>query len=228
MRPNTRLVAASALAAALFLAPASGQAFSLGGIFGSGVDPELVAKIPAEKRGDIKKADLVLACANQDVELAKLKEELADRQDDLAGQGTKLAKAQAKGAELGLNIAKMQAIVGQNLGSREETTKVLNDLLADRTKNEADIVQIKAKMDQTQLFIRDLTKRVADKEKDVADFKAQRCGVAAAAGTPAAAAKVEAAKPAPKAAAEPDVIENREPGSAPEAAKAAPEADLKN
>jgi chromosome segregation ATPase len=208
--------------------PAVGQAFSLGGIFGSGVDPELVAKIPSDKRDEIKKAEDVSACAAKDVELAKLKEDLADKQDDLAGQGVKLAKAQAQGAEIALNVAKMEAVIAQNLGKREETTKVLNALYEDRTKNQADQVQIKAKMDQIRLFIRDIGARVTEKEKDVADFKAQRCGAEPAKPAKADAAKADAAKPAPKAEADPDVIVNHEPGAAPEKPKAAPEADLKN
>lgn len=234
MRPTFSGIAATLFVAALVLAPAGGQAFSLGGIFGSGVDPELVAQVPADKRGEINRADFALACANQDLDLAKLKEELADRQDDLASLGAKLAKAQVKGAETALNIAKMQAVIAQNLGQREETTTVLNDLLAARTKNEADIVQIKAKQDQTQLFIRDLTGRVAAKEKTVAEFKARRSGAAATATdaakpeTAKPAAKAETAKPAAKSEAEPVEIVNKEPGAAPEPVKPAPEADLKN
>ncbi|MDO9631830.1 MAG: hypothetical protein Q7I92_08035, partial [Humidesulfovibrio sp.] len=98
MRPTRRIFAAAlttTLAAVLLLAPAPGQAFSLGGLFGSRVDKELVAQVPRDKYGAIDKADFELAVANEEVDLAKLKEELADRQDDYAGIATKLAKAQA-------------------------------------------------------------------------------------------------------------------------------------
>ncbi len=217
--------AALALCAGLLAPAAPAQALNLGGLFGSPVDAELAAQVPQDKRGAINKADFELACANQDVELAKLKEELADRQDDLANQNTKLAKAQARAAEINLDIAKMEAIMAANLGRAEDNRKVLKDLRADLVKNDADRSQLKSKVNQGTLFVRDWTQRVAQKEKAVAEFKARRTPDAAMPAASPAPAK------APAKAEDPVEIINPEPGakSAPEpAAPAVPESDLKN
>jgi len=212
----------AAVFSAILAVPAGAQALSLGGLFGSPVDAELAAQVPQDKRGAINKADYALACANMDVELAKLKEELADKQDDLANLTTKLAKSQARGAELALDIAKMEAIIASNLGNAEDTRKVLNDLKTDRTKNEAETIQYKSKVDQGTLFVRDWTQRVAAKEKTVAEFKTRRGGGAAQ----PVAAPAAAPKPAPVA--DPIVIINKEPGAAPAQPAVTPEADLQN
>lgn len=219
-------LAVAALCACL-LTPAVAPALSLGGLFGSPVDAELAAQVPQNKRSAINKADYELACANQDVELAKLKEELADRQDDLANLNTKLAKAQARAAEINLDIAKMEAIMASNLGTAEDNRKVLNDLLTDRTKNERERIELKSKADQALLFVRDWTQRVAQKEKTVAEFKARRSGDAA----PAAAGGQAAPKPSPKPVDDPVEIINPEPGAqaVPQpVARPGSEADLKN
>lgn len=201
------------------------QALSLGGLFGSPVDAELAAQVPQDKRAAINKADYELACARQDVELAELKEELADRQDDLANLNTKLAKAQARAAEISLDIAKMEAIMANKLGKVEDNRKVLEELSTDRAKNETDQGELKAKIYQATLFVRDWTQRVAQKEKVVADFKSRR-GSAAPVAQPAV-------KVAPVPVEDPVEIINPSPGVpqaqpvAPVAAPAA-EADLKN
>lgn len=230
--PFAKPLAALALCGGLalcmgLLAPAApALALSLGGLFGSPVDAELAAQVPQDKRAGINKADFELACARQDVELAQLKEELADRQDDLANQYTKLAKAQARAAELNLDIAKMEAIIAANLGRAEDNRKVLNDLRADLVKNDADRSQLKSKVNQGTLFVRDWTQRVAQKEKTVAEFKARRSGGAAT-------ATAQPKAPAPEPARQDDPVEiiNPEPGAkseAPPAVSAVPEADLKN
>lgn len=240
MRPTSTILTATALAAALLtsliLAPSPGQAFSLGGLFGNRVDKQLVAQVPMDKRGAIDKADFEFAVANEEVALAKLKEELAGKQEDYASIATKLAKAQAAAAELVLDTARIEAVDAANLGKKEDNLKLQAELRADSIKNEAERIQLKSKMDQTDVFVRDLKNRVADKEKTVAAFKARRPGAppstAAAPAAPApapAAAPVPAKAPAPAAAgAQPEEIVRQElpapaPGPAP-----APEADLKS
>jgi hypothetical protein len=224
----TNLIAA--LAVIVLLAPTSGQAFSLGGLFGNRVDKELVAQVPRDKRTAIDKADFELAVAGEEVALAKLREELADRQDDYAALATKLAKAQVTAAELTLDTARIDAVAAANLGKPEDNLKLQTNLREDRTKNEAERVQLKGKMDQTDVFVRDLKARVADKEKSVAAFKARRPG--APPSTASAAAAAPAAAPAPAAAApkeaEPVEIVRQELPPPPPAPAPAPEADLKN
>ncbi|MBA4357238.1 MAG: hypothetical protein C0405_05885 [Desulfovibrio sp.] len=242
MRPTCTTLA-TALRAAIFsaaifstvgllLAPAPGQAFSLGELFGSRVDKALLAQVPQDKRAGIDKADFELAVAGEEVNLAKLKEELADKQNDLASLTTKLAKAQAKAAELALDSARIDAVEAENLGLKEDNLKLQAELRVDRTKNEAERIQLKAKMDQTDLFVRDLKERVAAKERSLAGLKARRtASTTASTATPtttptAASAAPPAAKPPTP---EPLEIINKQP-DAPEApeAKPAPEADLKN
>lgn len=155
MHPKRTLLAAAVitgLAASMLLAPAPSQAFSLGGLFGSRVDKELVAQVPKDKRAAIDKADFDNAVANEEVALAKLKEELADRQDDYASIATKLAKAQATGTELALDTARINAVDAANLGKKEDNQKIMADLREDSIKNENERIQLKAKLDQTDVL----------------------------------------------------------------------------
>ena len=72
MHPKSTPITAIALAAALalglglILTPAPGQAFSLGGLFGSRVDKQLVAQVPRDKRGAIDKAEFENAVAGEE------------------------------------------------------------------------------------------------------------------------------------------------------------------
>ena len=230
---RTRLALATFFAGLLL--PMGAQAFSLSGMFGSPVDAQLAAQVPQDQRQAINKADNAVFCANQDVELAKLKEELADKQDDLASLGTKLAKSRAEGAQTALDIAKMEAIMANKLGKLEENAKILNDLKSDQAKNANEQTGYQRKIETGTLYVRDWTQRVAAKEKSVADFKANRCGVVApsapsAQAVPAASAPQAANAPATdKANDDATVITHQEPGAAPEApAPATPEADLNN
>ena len=239
MRPNHSLLAAAlitGLAATLLLTPAPGLAFSLGGLFGSRVDKELVAQVPRDKRGAIDKADFEYAVANEEVALAKLKEELADTQEDYASIATKLAKAQATAAELALDTARINAVDAANLGKKEDNLKLMAELREDSVKNETERIQLKAKLDQTDVFVRDLKNRVADKEQTVAAFKNRRPGAppstaVAPAAAPAPAttpATVAAPAPAPAPGAQPVEIIRQELPAPPPAPAPAPEADLKN
>lgn len=229
-----RKAALAIVIAACLAAPA--PAFSAW--FGPTVDPELVAQVPQDKRGGIDKADFELAVAGEEVALAKLKEELADRQQDLAELGTKLAKAQQKRAELALDLARIEAVDAQGLGKKAENVKILGEVRADLTKNEAERIQLKSKLDQTELFIRDLTQRVAAKEKSVGEFKTRRSGAAqggasapsVAPAKPAAPAVGPAPQPAPPASSKPitEVVKETPGPAAPPAVKDAKEGDLKN
>jgi len=241
MRPTSPTLAAatlasSILAALLLLAPAQGQAFSLGELFGSRVDKQLVAQVPRDKRAAIDKADFELAVAGEEVALAKLKEELADLQEDYASLATKLAKAQSTAAELALDTARIEAVEAAKLGLTEDNLKIMADLREDSTKNQAERIQLKSKLDQTDVFVRDLKNRVADKEQTVAAFKARRPGAppstaVAPAAAPAASAPAPSAKPAPVPSVpgeQPvEIIRQEFPAPAPAPAPA-PEADLKN
>lgn len=220
--PLCKTIVSAALLAAFALPAPNAQAINFGGLFGSPVDAELAAQVPPNKREAMNKADYDLACANQDLELAKLKEELADKQDDLANLNTKLAKSQSRAAEIALDIAKMEAIIGSNLGNAEDNEKILKELKTDRAKNETERSEYKSKIAQSTLFVRDWTQRVAVKEKSVAEFKARRNSGATAAAS--AASAVPASKPGD----DPTVIINPEPEAAPEAAPATPESDLNN
>jgi len=223
----------AAIATAFSLPLPHAQAMSFGGLFGSPVDAELAAQIPSNKRDAINKADYELACANQDVELAKLKEELADKQDDLASLNTKLAKSQARAAEIALDITKMEGIIANNLGKSDENRKILTDLQTDRAKNETERSEYKSKIAQSTLFVRDWTQRVAAKEKSVAEFKSRRGGGASAGAAGASAGgpgrtSAPAAEKAPASSDDATVIIHSEPGAPPQAVPATPESDLSN
>ncbi|OIO02203.1 MAG: hypothetical protein AUJ49_06620 [Desulfovibrionaceae bacterium CG1_02_65_16] len=228
-RTTKNLVAATLFAGLLL--PAGAPAFSLSGMFGSPVDAQLAAQVPQEKRQAINTADNAVLCVNQDVELAKLKEELADKQDDLASLGTKLAKSRASGAQTALDIAKMEAIMASNLGKLEDNAKILNDLKSDRVKNVEEQTGYQRKIDAATLYVRDWTQRVATKEKAVADFKANRCGIVAPATPAVSAAPAMPATSATPAAQNDDatVITHQEPGAASDKpAPAVPESNLTN
>lgn len=229
MRKHALALALAGIMAATSAAPAQAA------WFGPTVDPELVAQVPLDKRGAMDKADFELAVTLQELDLAKLKEELADRQQDLAELGTKLAKARQKQAELALDLARIEAVDAQGLGKKADNVKILGEVRADLTKNEAERIQLKAKMDQTELFIRDLTQRVAVKEKQVQEFKGRRSGAASSPATPpspaiAPAKPVPAPQPAPPVDKSPitEVVKESIGPAAPPVAPAPPEGDLKN
>jgi peptidoglycan hydrolase CwlO-like protein len=234
---KTLILAAAALAALVTLSAAP----CFAGWFGfGGVDKELLVQVPPDKRGGIEKAEFELAVANEDLKLAKLKEDLAAKQDELASLGAKMAKAQSKAAEISLDIAKWEAIDAAGLGKKPENQKRIADLREDKTKNEAERIQIKAKMDQADLWIRDYQDRVRVQEKDVAALKEPRVKPAPAApaapAAPPAPAKPEVKAPAapvapaaPAAPAAPESKQVIEPAAPPaQAPKPAPETELKN
>lgn len=231
----------AALALALAgIMTATSAASALAGWFGPTVDPELVAQVPQDKRGAMDKADFELAVALQELDLARLKEELADRQQDLAELSTKLAKARQRQAELALDLARIEAVDAQGLGKKADNAKILGEVRADLTKNEAARIQLKAKVDQTELFIRDLTQRVAVKDKQVQEFKARRSGGMVSPASPPSPA-IAPAKAAPAPAPQPappvpvtdkspitEVVKETAGPAAPPLAPAPPEGDLKN
>lgn len=233
--PLSRTAFAAAFAAlfgiGLLVWPGQAQALSLGGLFGSPVDAELVGRVPQAKREGISKAEYVLACAKQDQELAEVKEELADRQDDLANLNAKLAKCQTRAAEIALDIAKMEAIMASNLGKAEENRKVLDGLKNDRAENDLECRELKSKTGPAALMVRDWTNRVAAKEKAVAEFKSRRPSLSGAAAPAVAPAPAPTTVPAP--AEDPvEIVRPQPAGDAAQPAAApatpAPEADLKN
>lgn len=224
---KTLILAAAVLAAFVMLNPAPGLAAWFG--FG-GVDKDLLALVPPDKRGNIEKAEFDLAVANEELKLAKLKEDLAGKQEELAGLGAKLGKALGKSAEISLDIAKWEAIDAAGLGKKPENLKQLAGLRDDKTKNEAERIQIKAKMDQADLWIRDYQDRVKAQEKDLAALKGSRTPPAATtlpAAKPAEAKpEVKAPAPVPPPAETKQVIQGPPPETP--AAKPAPETELKN
>lgn len=220
-------ILAAALVCAL-LPAAPGFSFSLGSLLGSPVDAELVARVPQDKRGPMNLADYALACANQDVDLAALKEELAEKQANRASLQTKLAKVDARAAEIALDIVKQRAVMDAGLGQDEDNRRIMDDLAAERTKNQAERGRQQARLNQAERELRDLAERVAEKERTVTQFKARRSGGDKAAPA-ASTAPRPAASPAPARADDAqDVIVNAEPGAPAPAPAPAPEADLQN
>lgn len=163
-----------ALAAALALSLAVTQAApAQAGWFGPTVDPVLVAQVPFDKRSAINAADYELAAAKEDLKVANMSEEVANLKQDYAELATKLAKVQVEGAQLALDIARLEAIQAQGLGKKDDNAKLLLDLKAEAVKNEAERSGLKAKLDTTDVMVRDNQQRLAAMEKDTQDFKAR-------------------------------------------------------
>lgn len=137
----------------------------------SGVDQNLFAQVPEDKREGVHKAEFDLKVSEEKMKLAELKKELAINQKEYADYEQDLTKKHRKDAAVALDMAKLEAIDKAGLGNEKDNIKAIADLEAKKLNVEADSVKIKAKLEIIELRISDLTKRIEEQKARIEGMK---------------------------------------------------------
>jgi hypothetical protein len=134
---------------------------------------ELFAQIPAEDRSEVEKATFDLRVAEEKVKLAEMKSELASLQKKQAEYAEDVASKYLDEAELGVNLAKIEAIDREGLGEKEKNINEIADIKARKLKIEAARIKLAAKRDTTEQKIKDLIKQIDEQETKITNLEAE-------------------------------------------------------
>ena len=135
-------------------------------------DENLLAQVPAEEREEVKKAEFDLQVAEEKITLAEMKTELASLQKKYADYDEDAVKEHRKKAEVGVDIAKLEAIDKAGLGEKQANIEDIADLKAKELKIEANRIKIEAKRDTTGEKINDLMKQIEEQETKIINLQA--------------------------------------------------------
>ena len=135
-------------------------------------DENLLAQVPAEEREEVKKAEFDLQVAEEKMKLAEMKTELASLQKKYADYDEDAVKEYRKKAEVGVDIAKLEAIDKAGLGEKQANIEDIADLKAKELKIEANRIKIEAKRDTTGEKINDLMKQIEEQETKIINLQA--------------------------------------------------------
>jgi chromosome segregation ATPase len=195
----------------------------------SNVDPNLVAKVPDDKRGGFPKAEFAVKVAEEKSKLANMRSELAAKQKKVADYQEDLAGIDVKEAGLDYDIVKLGAIDAAGLGKKDDNIKALTklklkkvDLDGDRIKAEGNLTAIKQQMNA-------LTEKIKAQEEQIKGLTAEKAKPEKEADVPAEKDKAEKGKtaeekPKEKAPAAPEVTPAPAPAGTVAPAAPAPEA----
>jgi hypothetical protein len=155
----------------------------------SNVDPNLVAKVPDDKRGGFPKAEFAVKVAEEKSKLANMRSELAAKQKKYADYQEDIVGIDVKDAGLDYDIVKLGAIDAAGLGKKDENIKALTklklkkvDLESDRIKTEGNLTAIKQQMD-------DLAEKIKGQEEQIKGLTAEKAKPEKEANIPAPAEK---------------------------------------
>ena len=135
-------------------------------------DENLLAQVPAEEREEVKKAEFDLQVAQEKITLAEMKTELASLQKKYADYDEDAADEYREKAEVGVDIAKLEAIDRAGLGEKQANIKDIADLKAKQLKIEANRIKIEAKRDTMGEKISDLMKQIEEQETKIMNLEA--------------------------------------------------------
>lgn len=180
----------------------------------SNVDPNLVAKVPDDKRGGFPKAEFSVKVAEEKMKLAKMKGDLAGLDKKVAEEEEDMAGIEAKNAGLDYDIVKLEAIDAAGLGKKEDTIKALTKLKLKKVDLEGDRIKTDGRLTALKQQIKDLTEKIKAQEEQIKSLTAEK-----AADVPAQKDKAEKAKAAEE---KPKEIAPASPAATP--APTAPEA----
>lgn len=145
---------------------------SLTGSMSGSSDADLLAQVPAEEREEIKKAEFDLQVAEEKMNLAEMKKELASLQKKYADYEEDAADEHRKKAEVGVELAKVEAIDRAGLGEKQANIEEIADLKSKELKIEANWIKIEAKRDTTGAKINDLLKQIEEQETKIMNLEA--------------------------------------------------------
>jgi hypothetical protein len=135
-------------------------------------DENLLAQVPAEEREEVKKAEFDLQVAGEKMTLAEMKTELASLQKKYADYDEDAVKEYRKKAEVGVELAKLEAIDKAGLGEKQANIEDIAALKAKELKIEANRIKIEAKRDTTGEKINDLMKQIEEQETKIINLQA--------------------------------------------------------
>ena len=133
---------------------------------------ELLAQVPAEGREEIRKAEFDLQVAQEKLKLAEMKSELASLQKKHADYAEDMADKYQDQAEVGVELAKLEAIDRAGLGEKEDNINKIADLKGKRLKIEANRIKFEAKRDTTEEKINGLIKEIEEQETKIINLEA--------------------------------------------------------
>ena len=141
-------------------------------ITGAAGDDELLAQVPAEGREEVRKAEFDLQLAQEKLKLAEMKSELASLQKKRADYAEDMADKYHDQAEVGVELAKLEAIDRAGLGEKEDNINKIADLKGKKLKLEADKIKFEAKRDTTEEKINGLIREIEEQETKIVNLEA--------------------------------------------------------
>lgn len=133
----------------------------------SNVDPDLVAKVPGDKRGGFPKADFEVKVAEEKLKLAQMKSALAANQKQYTDYEEDLVGIDLKDAGLNFDIVKMEAIGATGLGKKEDNLKALTSLKLKKVDLQGDRIKTDANMVTTKQQMSDLADQIKAQEEKI-------------------------------------------------------------
>ena len=135
-------------------------------------DENLHAQVPAEEREEVKKAEFDLQVAGEKLKLAEMKTELASLQKKYADYDEDAADEYRKEAEVGLDLAKLEAIDRSGLGDTENNRKKIADLTTKKFKIKGNRTQTEYNRDSKERKINDLLKQIEEQKTKIINLEA--------------------------------------------------------
>ncbi len=135
-------------------------------------DGNLLAQVPAEEREEVKKAEFDLQVAGEKLKLAEMKTELASLQKKYADYDEDAADEYRKEAEVGLDLAKLEAIDRSGLGDTENNRKKIADLTTKKFKIKGNRTQTEYNRDSKERKINDLLKQIEEQKTKIINLEA--------------------------------------------------------
>jgi hypothetical protein len=137
----------------------------------SNVDPNLVAKVPEDKRSGFPKAEFAVKVAEEKLKLAQMKTELAAKQKRLTEYEEELVNIGLKDASLDFDIIKQGAIdATPGLGKKEDNIKALTSLMLKKNDLQGDRIKANGNIDSTKQQITDMAEKIKAQEEKIKEL----------------------------------------------------------
>ena len=137
----------------------------------SNVDPNIVAKVPEDKRSGFPKAEFAVKVAEEKLKLAQLKTELAAKQKKVTEYEEELVNIDLKDASLDYDIIKQEAIdATPGLGKKEDSIKALTSLKVKKNDLQSDRIKTNGNIDSTKQQINDMADKIKAQEEKIKEL----------------------------------------------------------
>jgi chromosome segregation ATPase len=138
------------------------------------VDPNLVAKVPEDKRVGFPKAEFAVKVAEEKAKLAQMKSELAAKQKKFAEYEEDLVNIELKDANLDYDIIKQDAVDAAGLGKREDNIKAMTNLKVKKIDLQKDRLKTEGNMATTKQQMQDLADKIKAQEEKVKGLTSEK------------------------------------------------------